>query len=45
MPRALAIVVPHANKTLGQDVKKPAPDEIEWIERLALSFHRRCPDS
>ena len=28
--------MPHANKTLGQNVKKPAPDQFEWIERFAL---------
>ena len=30
--------MPHANKTLGQDVKKPASDEFEGIERLAFKL-------
>jgi hypothetical protein len=28
--------MPDANKTIGEDVKKPAPDQFDWIERFAF---------
>jgi hypothetical protein len=34
--------VPDANKTLGQDVKKPATDEFERIERFIFKLSVRA---